>query len=56
MTDREHAAFIACYAAAWFQSTARFEPGVITDTERAVIACAHADRMVKALREVRPDL
>lgn len=52
----DRTAFLICFASAWYHAPSTVAAGHITDTERAAIAAMHADRMVKALRECRPEI
>ena len=54
MTPLEQQVWAAVYAVAWFQPTARVEPGAVTDGERAFFAAGQAVRAVAAMRS-RPE-
>jgi hypothetical protein len=56
MTDAERTAWLALYAAAWFQPTAPSAPGWVKDEHRAQYAAMQADRALEALRAARPDV
>lgn len=55
MTDAERAAWLAIYAAAWFQPTG-MPAGVIHAEDRARVAAERADAALEALRLVRPEV
>lgn len=55
MTDPERTAWLALYAAAWFQPTGG-PPGVVYLEHRAKVAADRADIALEALRAVRPDV
>lgn len=55
MTDVDRQAWLALYAAAWFQPTA-MPAGVIHAEDHARIAAERADAALEALRLVRPEI
>lgn len=55
MTEPERAAWLALYAAAWFQPTPT-PAGVVNDAIRATAAAQQADRALIALWATRPEV
>lgn len=55
MTHAERDAWLAVFAASWHHATTPVL-GLVTDTSRATLCAAHADRAVEALRAVRPEV
>jgi hypothetical protein len=53
--DVERTAWLALYAAAWFQSTAA-APGTLLAKHRALLAAERADAALDALRSARPEV
>ena len=56
MTEPRTTFWEMCFAVAWFHAPSRISAGVVHDHERAAIAANEADRMVKAVQSVRPEM